>query len=187
MFGAIEAGRTIYPRGKVEQELLHIHFAQFELAGSTIFTFDIADDSTPMKTEGNRCELCLETEDVEAVVAKATNTGAVAKAYASAHEHASTSTTIFGLAIASASAQVVASENGQKKGKKTICNGKCYAYVDERLYDMNGGRTSSLSKFNSPTTTGKRAISANSIKSSKGKKKKNGGPLRQLPRIIRLL
>ncbi|XP_022759816.1 uncharacterized protein At5g48480-like [Durio zibethinus] len=76
-FGAVEAGRTVYPKRKAEQELPHILSAQLELAGSTILVSDIADDSAPVKTEGTGCVLCLETEDVEAAVAKAVGAGAV--------------------------------------------------------------------------------------------------------------
>ena len=46
-FGAVEAGRTVYPKRKAEQELPHILSAQLELAGSTILVSDIADDSAP--------------------------------------------------------------------------------------------------------------------------------------------
>ncbi|XWS31197.1 hypothetical protein CRYUN_Cryun23aG0056900 [Craigia yunnanensis] len=76
-FGAVEAGRTVYPKRKAEQELPHILSAQLELAGSTILVSDIADDSAPVKTMGTGCVLCLETEDVEAAIAKAVSAGAV--------------------------------------------------------------------------------------------------------------
>ncbi|XP_017985277.1 PREDICTED: uncharacterized protein At5g48480-like [Theobroma cacao] len=78
-FGAVEAGRTVYLKRKAEQELPHILSAQLELAGSTILVSDIAEDSAPVKTEGNGCVLCLETKDVEAAIAKAVSAGAVAK------------------------------------------------------------------------------------------------------------
>ncbi|XVF81285.1 hypothetical protein PTKIN_Ptkin15bG0143300 [Pterospermum kingtungense] len=78
-FGAVEAGRTVYPKRKADQELPHILSAQLELAGSTIVVSDIADDSAPVKTEGTGFVLCLETEDVEAAVTKAVAAGAVAE------------------------------------------------------------------------------------------------------------
>ncbi|XWS76004.1 hypothetical protein CRYUN_Cryun01aG0140300 [Craigia yunnanensis] len=78
-FGAVEAGRTVYPKRKAEQDLPHILSAQIELAGSTILVSDISDDSTPVKTEGTGCVLCLETEDVEAAIEKAVSAGAVAE------------------------------------------------------------------------------------------------------------
>ncbi|MBA0802752.1 hypothetical protein Gohar_013025 [Gossypium harknessii] len=78
-FGAVEAGRTVYPKRKAEQEQPHVLSAQLELAGSTILVSDIADNSTPVKTEGTGCVLCLETEDVEAAIAKAVSAGGVAE------------------------------------------------------------------------------------------------------------
>ncbi|XP_021301159.1 uncharacterized protein At5g48480 [Herrania umbratica] len=78
-FGAVEAGRTVYPKRKAEQELPHILSAQLELAGSTILVSDIAEGSALVKTEGNGCVFCLETEDVEAAIAKAVSAGAVAE------------------------------------------------------------------------------------------------------------
>ncbi|XWS47151.1 hypothetical protein CRYUN_Cryun14cG0128700 [Craigia yunnanensis] len=78
-FGAVEAGRTVYPKGKAEQEFPHILSAQLELAGSTIVVSDIADSAAPVKNEGTGCVLCLETEDVEAAITKAVGAGAVAE------------------------------------------------------------------------------------------------------------
>lgn len=46
-FGAVEVGRTVYPKRKAEQEQPHVLSAQLELAGSTILVSDIADNSTP--------------------------------------------------------------------------------------------------------------------------------------------
>lgn len=46
-FGAVEAGRSVYPKRKADQELPHILSAELELAGSTIVVSDIADDSAP--------------------------------------------------------------------------------------------------------------------------------------------
>ncbi|KAL4354056.1 hypothetical protein GQ457_06G027970 [Hibiscus cannabinus] len=78
-FGAVEVGRTLHPKRKAEQELPHILSAQLELAGSIILVSDVAENSTPAKTEGGGCVLCLETEDVEAAVDKAVSAGGVAE------------------------------------------------------------------------------------------------------------
>ncbi|KAE8699565.1 EPIDERMAL PATTERNING FACTOR-like protein 9-like [Hibiscus syriacus] len=78
-FGAVEVGHTVHPKRKAEQELPHILSAQLELAGSTILVSDIVENSTPVKTEGGGCVLCLETEDVETAVAKAVSAGGVAE------------------------------------------------------------------------------------------------------------
>ncbi|KAE8692123.1 hypothetical protein F3Y22_tig00110858pilonHSYRG00037 [Hibiscus syriacus] len=78
-FGAVEVDRTLHPKRKAEQELPHILSAQLELAGSTILVSDIAENSDPVKTEGTGCVLCLETEDVEAAIAKAVSVGGVAE------------------------------------------------------------------------------------------------------------
>ncbi|KAE8676294.1 hypothetical protein F3Y22_tig00111621pilonHSYRG00467 [Hibiscus syriacus] len=78
-FGAFEVGRTVHPKRKAKQVLPHILSAQLELAGSTIIVSDIVENSAPMKTEGGGCVLCLETDDIEAVVAKAVSAGGVAK------------------------------------------------------------------------------------------------------------
>ncbi|KAL4364128.1 hypothetical protein GQ457_04G025970 [Hibiscus cannabinus] len=78
-FGALEVGRTLHPKRKADQELPHILSAQLELAGSTILVSDIAENYTPVKAEGSGCVLCLETEDVEAAIAKAVSAGGVAE------------------------------------------------------------------------------------------------------------
>ncbi|KAE8668755.1 hypothetical protein F3Y22_tig00112285pilonHSYRG00176 [Hibiscus syriacus] len=78
-FGAVEVDRTVHPKRKAEQELPHILSAQLELAGSTILVSDTAESSAMLKTEGTGCVLCLETEDVEAAIAKAVSAGAVAE------------------------------------------------------------------------------------------------------------
>ncbi|CAI0426487.1 unnamed protein product [Linum tenue] len=78
-FGAVETGRTTHPKRKAEQELPQIISAQLQLAGSTILVSDLADDSAPVKGVGSGLSLCLETQDVEAAVAKAVAAGAVAE------------------------------------------------------------------------------------------------------------
>ncbi|XP_030454653.1 uncharacterized protein At5g48480 [Syzygium oleosum] len=79
-FGAEELGRTFYPKRKAEQELPLVLSAQLALAGTTILVSDCTDDSAaPVKNAGAGCVLCLETEDVEAAVAKAVAAGAVAE------------------------------------------------------------------------------------------------------------
>ncbi|KAE8675172.1 EPIDERMAL PATTERNING FACTOR-like protein 9-like [Hibiscus syriacus] len=78
-FGAVEVGRTVHPKRKAEQELPQILSAQLELAGSTILVSDIDENSAPVKSEGTGCVLCLETEDVEAAVAKVVSVGGVAE------------------------------------------------------------------------------------------------------------
>ncbi|GKU85913.1 hypothetical protein SLE2022_249730 [Rubroshorea leprosula] len=75
-FGAVEACRTVNNKRKAEEELPHIS-AQLELAGSTILVSDICVDSATVKSHGSGCVICLETEDVEAAVAKAVGAGAV--------------------------------------------------------------------------------------------------------------
>ncbi|OMO74597.1 hypothetical protein COLO4_26572 [Corchorus olitorius] len=78
-FGAVESGRNVYPKRKAEQDLPHIVSSHLELAGSTILVSGVAEDSATVKTKGAGCVLCLETEDVEAAIAKAVSAGAVAE------------------------------------------------------------------------------------------------------------
>ncbi|EXB84516.1 hypothetical protein L484_015849 [Morus notabilis] len=80
-FGAEEAGRTLHSKRKAEQELPLILSAELKLAGSTILVSDVADDSAaPAKSAGSGgVVLCLETQDVDAAVAKAVSAGAVAE------------------------------------------------------------------------------------------------------------
>ncbi|KAF5746265.1 Lactoylglutathione lyase / glyoxalase I family protein [Tripterygium wilfordii] len=81
-FGAVELDRTTQPKRKAEQELPLILSAQLQLAGSTIIVADVeANSATTLKTGGSGCVLCLETEDVEAAVAKAVAAGAVAEGH----------------------------------------------------------------------------------------------------------
>ncbi|XP_022741969.1 uncharacterized protein At5g48480-like [Durio zibethinus] len=76
-FDVIDNSCILYPKCKVEQELLHILFVQFELAGSTILVSDIAGNSTSVKSEKTECVLCIKTEDVKAVIAKVVSAGVV--------------------------------------------------------------------------------------------------------------
>ncbi|XP_021907426.1 uncharacterized protein At5g48480 [Carica papaya] len=76
-FGAVEIGRSLYPKRKAEEELPHILTAQLEIGGSIILVSDISSDSAaPVKTEASGPVLCLETEDVEGAVEKAVSVGA---------------------------------------------------------------------------------------------------------------
>ncbi|XP_022732198.1 uncharacterized protein At5g48480-like [Durio zibethinus] len=77
VFGIVDNGCTLYPKCKAEQELPHILSVQLELTGSTILVSDIGDDFTPMKSEKTGCVLYIETEDMEAVIAKVVSAGAV--------------------------------------------------------------------------------------------------------------
>ncbi|XP_057437168.1 uncharacterized protein At5g48480 [Lotus japonicus] len=77
-FGAEEVSRALNPKRKADHELPLILSAELKIAGSSILVSDLAVDSTaPAKTGGNGIVLCLETEDVEAAVAKAVRAGAV--------------------------------------------------------------------------------------------------------------
>ncbi|KAH9794133.1 hypothetical protein WN944_011308 [Citrus x changshan-huyou] len=78
-FGAVEIGRSVETKRKAEQELPLISCAQLEIAGSTFLVSDVSGDSAAAQTVGTGCVLCLETEDVEAAVAKAVSAGAVAE------------------------------------------------------------------------------------------------------------
>lgn len=79
-FGAEELGRTLHPKRKADQELPLVLSAQLGLAGTTILVSGCTDESAaPVKTAGTGCVLCLETEDVEAAVAKAVAAGAAAE------------------------------------------------------------------------------------------------------------
>lgn len=44
-FGAVEIGRSLYPKRKAEEELPHILTAQLEIGGSIILVSDISSDS----------------------------------------------------------------------------------------------------------------------------------------------
>ncbi|KAL5562207.1 hypothetical protein UlMin_031954 [Ulmus minor] len=80
-FGAEEVGRTNNPKRKAEQELPLILSAELSLAGSTILVSDQAADESavPVKSAGTGVVLCLETQDVDAAIAKAITAGAVAE------------------------------------------------------------------------------------------------------------
>ncbi|KAJ4730338.1 Glyoxalase-like domain containing protein [Melia azedarach] len=79
-FDAVEISRSTLPKRKAEQEQPLISCAQLEIAGSTFLVADLADDSgASAKTGGTGCVICLETEDVDAAVAKAVSAGASAE------------------------------------------------------------------------------------------------------------
>ncbi|KAJ7961671.1 Glyoxalase-like domain protein, partial [Quillaja saponaria] len=79
-FGAEEVDRTMHSKRKAEHELPLILSAQLKLGGSCILVSDLADDSSAaVKPEGTGIALCLETEDVDAAIAKAVGAGAVAE------------------------------------------------------------------------------------------------------------
>ncbi|KAK4751050.1 hypothetical protein SAY87_004532 [Trapa incisa] len=80
-FGAEEVSRSLHPKRKADQEVPLILSAQLLLGGTTILISDGPDDSgAPVKAAGAGCVLCLETDDVEAAVAKAVAAGAVSEA-----------------------------------------------------------------------------------------------------------
>ncbi|PSR86307.1 Glyoxalase-like domain protein [Actinidia chinensis var. chinensis] len=79
-FGAEEVSRTMHPKRKAEQELPLILSAELKLGPSSILVSDLANDSSaPVKTPATGFVICLETEDVEAAVAKAVNAGGVSE------------------------------------------------------------------------------------------------------------
>ncbi|XP_059626271.1 uncharacterized protein At5g48480-like [Cornus florida] len=76
-FGAEEVSRAMHPKRKADQELPLVLAAELKLGPSSIIVSDIADESSPPVKNG--CVICLETEDVEAAVAKAVKAGAVSE------------------------------------------------------------------------------------------------------------
>ncbi|KAH0908523.1 hypothetical protein HID58_031844 [Brassica napus] len=71
VFGAVETGRSLYPKRKADQELPHLVSSELELAGTTVVVSDVSDAKT------GTMPAILETDDVEAAVAKAVAAGAV--------------------------------------------------------------------------------------------------------------
>ncbi|KAL6967939.1 hypothetical protein U1Q18_052437 [Sarracenia purpurea var. burkii] len=79
-FGAEEVTRTVHPKRKADQELPLILSAELKLGSSYILVSDLANDSSaPVKALGTGFGICLETEDVEAAMAKAVSAGAVSE------------------------------------------------------------------------------------------------------------
>ncbi|KAL5096885.1 hypothetical protein RYX36_001212 [Vicia faba] len=77
VFGAKEVSRTLNPKRKADQEILHVLSAELKIAGSLFLVADTIDDSaTPVKSGGNGVVFSLETEDVEGAIAKAVKGGA---------------------------------------------------------------------------------------------------------------
>ncbi|CAN4102172.1 unnamed protein product [Withania somnifera] len=80
-FGAEEVTRVNHPKRKAEQDIPLILSVELKLGSSSFIVADLTDDdsSAPVKTASTGCVFCLETEDVEAAVAKAISAGAVAE------------------------------------------------------------------------------------------------------------
>ncbi|CAK9140864.1 unnamed protein product [Ilex paraguariensis] len=79
-FGAEEVNRALHPKRKADQELPLVLYAELKLGSFTILVSDLNDDSSALiKSVGTGCVICLETEDVEAAVAKAVNAGALSE------------------------------------------------------------------------------------------------------------
>ncbi|XP_059297779.1 uncharacterized protein At5g48480 [Lycium ferocissimum] len=80
-FGAEEVTRVNHPKRKAEQETPLILSVELKLGSFAFLVADLTDeDSTaPVKTASTGCVFCLETEDVEAAIAKAVSAGAVAE------------------------------------------------------------------------------------------------------------
>ncbi|KAJ8553031.1 hypothetical protein K7X08_020424 [Anisodus acutangulus] len=79
-FGAEEVTRVNHPKRKAEQEIPLILSVELKLGSVSFLVSDLTDeDSTLVKTASTGCVFCLETEDVEAAIAKAVSAGAVAE------------------------------------------------------------------------------------------------------------
>ncbi|KAJ0253934.1 Uncharacterized protein HA466_0115280 [Hirschfeldia incana] len=76
VFGATETGHSLYPKRKADQELPHVVSAEINLAGTTVVVSDVSVHSGSNAKTGTVSAL-LETDDVEAAVAKAVAAGAV--------------------------------------------------------------------------------------------------------------
>uniref|UniRef100_A0A0D3E0U6 Uncharacterized protein n=1 Tax=Brassica oleracea var. oleracea TaxID=109376 RepID=A0A0D3E0U6_BRAOL len=76
VFGAVETGRSLYPKRKADQELPHLVSSELELAGTTVVVSDVSVNSGSDAKTGTMPAI-LETDDVEAAVAKAVAAGAV--------------------------------------------------------------------------------------------------------------
>ncbi|GAB4841507.1 hypothetical protein Ancab_022223 [Ancistrocladus abbreviatus] len=79
-FGAEEVGRTMHPKRKAEQDQPLVLSADLKLGSSIFAVSDLSDDiASPVKLDAGSCVFCLETENVEAAIAKAVEAGAVAE------------------------------------------------------------------------------------------------------------
>ncbi|XP_057514090.1 uncharacterized protein At5g48480-like [Actinidia eriantha] len=79
-FGAEEVSRTMHPKRKAEQELPLILSAELKLGPSFILVSDLVNDSSSaVNTPATGFVICLETDDVEAAVAKAVSAGGVSE------------------------------------------------------------------------------------------------------------
>ncbi|WZZ74436.1 hypothetical protein YC2023_085806 [Brassica napus] len=76
VFGATETEHSLYPKRKADQELPHVVSAEIKLAGATVVVSDVSVHSGSNVKTGTVTAL-LETDDVEAAVAKAVAAGAV--------------------------------------------------------------------------------------------------------------
>ncbi|CAN6849651.1 unnamed protein product [Brassica oleracea] len=76
VFGAEETGHSLYPKRKADQELPHLVSAELRLAGTTVLVSDVSVNSGSNANKGSMPAI-LETDDVEAAVAKAVGAGAV--------------------------------------------------------------------------------------------------------------
>ncbi|KAG2278687.1 hypothetical protein Bca4012_041000 [Brassica carinata] len=76
VFDAVETGRSLYPKRKADQELPHLVSSELELAGTTVVVSDVSVNSGSDAKTGIMPAI-LETDDVEAAVAKAVAAGAV--------------------------------------------------------------------------------------------------------------
>ncbi|KAF3592372.1 hypothetical protein DY000_02025629 [Brassica cretica] len=78
VFGATatETEHSLYPKRKADQELPHVVSAEIKLAGATVVVSDVSVHSGSNVKTGTVSAL-LETDDVEAAVAKAVAAGAV--------------------------------------------------------------------------------------------------------------
>ncbi|CAF2035858.1 unnamed protein product [Brassica rapa] len=78
VFGAVETGRSLYPKRKADQELPHLVSSELELAGTTVVVSDIVFIFVTLNSaKTGTMPAILETDDVEAAVAKAVAAGAV--------------------------------------------------------------------------------------------------------------
>ncbi|KAL0792543.1 hypothetical protein Bca101_063920 [Brassica carinata] len=78
VFGAEETGHSLYPKRKADQELPHLLSAELKLAGTTVVVVsDVSSVNSGSTANKGAMPGILETDDVEAAVAKAVAAGAV--------------------------------------------------------------------------------------------------------------
>ncbi|MCD7449297.1 hypothetical protein HAX54_051037 [Datura stramonium] len=79
-FSAEEVTRVNHPKRKAEQETPLILSVELKIGSSSFLVSDLTDEdsSAPVKIASTGCVICLETENVDAAVAKAVSAGAVA-------------------------------------------------------------------------------------------------------------